>query len=134
MELRRANSLLTKGNKVKKVSVKILEMEQGEFDVYNVTEEEPKFLISVLPEELYNFISGLRIMNDIEGNDFNITLVSYKSFDLLFSAHVAWELDEECDSTYGGVFEDHPVDCFVCNLIDATVANYYERVGVKQNV
>ena len=119
---------------MKKVSVKILEMEQGEFDVYNVTEEEPKFLLSVEPDELYNFISGLRIMNDIEDNDFNITLVSYKSFDLLFSAHVAWELDESCDSTYGGVFEDHPVDCFVCNLIDATVENYYERVGVKQYV
>ena len=119
---------------MKKVSVKILEMEQGEFEVYNVTDEEPKFLLSVEPDELYNFISGLRIMNDIEGNDFNITLVSYKSFDLLFEAHVAWELDEKCDSTYGGVFEDHPVDCFVCDLIETTVANYYERVGVKQYV
>jgi len=118
---------------VKKVSVKILEMEQGEFDVYNVTHEEPKFLISFLPEELYNFISGLRIMNDIEGNDFNITLVTYKSYDLMFDAHLAWDLDE-CDSLFGGVFEDHPEDCFVCNLIDSTVANYYERVGVKQNV
>ena len=134
MELRRANSLLTKGNKVKKVSVKILEMEQGEFDVYNVTHEEPKFLVSVLPEELYNFISGLRIMNDIEGNDFNITLVSYRSYDLMFDAHAAWDLDEVCDSIYGGVFEDHPTDCFVCDLIDDTVENYYERVGVKQYV
>ena len=118
---------------MKKVSVKILEMEQGEFDVYNVTEEEPKFLISVLPEELYNFISGLRIMNDIEGNDFNVTLVSYKSYDLMFEAHLAWDLDT-CDSLFGGVFEDHPEDCFVCDLIETTVANYYERVGVKQNV
>ena len=46
----------------------------------------------------------------------------------MFDAHVAWELDEKCDSIYGGVFEDHPVDCFVCNLIDTTVENYYESV------
>ena len=31
----------------KQVKVKILEMEQGEFDVYNMTSEEPKFMISV---------------------------------------------------------------------------------------
>ena len=118
---------------MKKVSIKILEMEQGEFDVYNVTDEEPKFMISVLPDELYSFISGLRIMNDIPGNDFNITLVSYESYDLMFMSHMAWEL-EDCDSLYGGVFEDHPEDCFVCNLIDSTVKNYYDRVGVKQHV
>ena len=46
---------------------------------------------------------------------------------------MAWEL-EECDTIYGGVFEDHPEDCFVCDLIDSTVKNYYERVGVKQYV
>ena len=117
----------------KQVKVKILEMEQGEFDVYNVTDYEPKFMISILPEELYAFISGLRIMNDIPGNDFDITLVTYESYDLMFMAHMAWEL-EECDSIYGGVFEDHPTDCFVCNLIDTTVSNYYESVGVKQYV
>ena len=119
---------------MKQVKIKILEMEQGEFDVYNVTHEEPKFMISVLPEEVYSFISGLRIMDSIPGNSFHITLVSYKSYDLMFEAHVAWELDEVCDSIYGGVFEDHPVDCFVCDLIETTVANYYERVGVKQYV
>jgi len=117
----------------KQVKVKILEMEQGEFDVYNMTSEEPKFMISVLPDELYSFISGLRIMNDIPGNDFNITLVTFQSFDLMFTAHEAWNL-EECDSLYGGVFEDHPEDCFVCDLIDSSVKNYYERVGVKQYV
>ena len=118
---------------MKQVKIKILEMEQGEFDVYNVTHEEPKFMISVLPEEVYSFISGLRIMDSIPGNDFDITLVSYKSFDLMFEAHLAWDIDT-CDSMFGGVFEDHPEDCFVCDLIDSTVANYYERVGVKQNV
>ena len=117
----------------KQVKVKILEMEQGEFDVYNMTSEEPKFMISVLPDELYSFISGLRKMDEIEGNDFEITLVTYQSYDLMFMAHMAWEL-EECDSIYGGVFEDHPEDCFVCNLIDSSVKNYYERVGVKQYV
>ena len=119
---------------MKQVKIKILEMEQGEFDVYNVTHEEPKFMISVEPEEVYSFISGLRIMDSIPGNSFDITLVSYKSYDLMFEAHVAWELDESCDSIYGGVFEDHPTDCFVCNLIDDTVSNYYESVGVKQYV
>jgi len=118
---------------MKQVKIKILEMEQGEFDVYNVTHEEPKFMISVLPEEVYSFISGLRIMDSIPGNDFDITLVSYKSFDLMFEAHLAWDIDT-CDSLFGGVFEDHPEDCFVCNLIDSTVANYYESVGVKQYV
>jgi len=118
---------------MKQVKIKILEMEQGEFDVYNVTHEEPKFMISVLPEEVYSFISGLRIMDSIPGNDFDITLVSYKSFDLMFEAHLAWDIDT-CDSMFGGVFEDHPEDCFVCNLIDSTVANYYESVGVKQYV
>ena len=117
----------------KQVKVKILEMEQGEFDVYNMTDEEPKFMISVLPDELYSFISGLRIMNNIPGNDFDITLVTFKSYDLMFEAHMALGL-EECDSIYGGVFEDHPEDCFVCNLIDSTVSNYYESVGVKQYV
>ena len=118
---------------MKQVKIKILEMEQGEFDVYNVTHEEPKFMISVLPEEVYSFISGLRIMDSIPGNDFDITLVSYKSFDLMFEAHLAWDIDT-CDSMFGGVFEDHPEDCFVCNLIDSTVKNYYDRVGVKQYV
>tara|TARA_R110000751_G_scaffold126527_1_gene228419 strand:- start:3 stop:359 length:357 start_codon:yes stop_codon:yes gene_type:complete len=118
---------------MKQVKIKILEMEQGEFDVYNVTHEEPKFMISVLPEEVYSFISGLRIMDSIPGNSFHITLVSYTSYDLMFDAHSAWDL-EECDSIYGGVFEDHPTDCFVCNLIDDTVSNYYESVGVKQYV
>ena len=118
---------------MKKVSIKILEMEQGEFDVYNMTDEEPKFMISVNPDELYSFISGLRIMNDIPGNHFEITLVTFKSFDLMFLAHNAWDV-EDCDSLYGGVFEDHPEDCFVCNLIDSTVKNYYESVGVKQYV
>jgi len=118
---------------MKQVKIKILEMEQGEFDVYNVTHEEPKFMISVLPEEVYSFISGLRIMDSIPGNDFDITLVSYKSFDLMFEAHLAWDIDT-CDSMFGGVFEDHPEDCFVCNLIDSTVENYYESVGVKQYV
>ena len=117
----------------KQVKIKILEMEQGEFDVYNVTLEEPKFMISVLPDELYSFISGLRIMDAIPQNDFEITLVTFQSFDLMFMAHNAWDL-EECDSLYGGVFEDHPEDCFVCNLIDTTVSNYYESVGVKQYV
>ena len=117
----------------KQVKIKILEMEQGEFDVYNVTLEEPKFMISVLPDELYAFISGLRIMDAIPQNDFEITLVTFESFDLMFMAHNAWDL-EECDSLYGGVFEDHPEDCFVCDLIDSTVSNYYERVGVKQYV
>ena len=119
---------------MKHVKIKILEMEQGEFDVYNVTHEEPKFMISVLPEEIYAFISGLRIMNDIPQNHFDITLVTYRSYELMFDAHVAWDLDEECDSIYGGVFEDHPEDCFVCNLIDSSVENYYESVGVKQYV
>ena len=41
----------------KQVKVKILEMEQGEFDVYNMTSEEPKFMISVLPDELYSHLS-----------------------------------------------------------------------------
>ena len=119
---------------MKKVSVKILEMEQGEFDVYNMIDSiTPKFMLSVEPDELYSFISGLRIMNNIPGNDFEITLVTYESYDLMFEAHMAWEL-EECDSIYGGVFEDHPKDCFVCNLIDSTVSNYYESVGVKQYV
>ena len=118
---------------MKKVSIKILEMEQGEFDVYNMTSEEPKFMVSVEPDELYSFISGLRKMNEIEGNDFDINLVSFKSFDLMFLAHNAWDL-EDCDSLYGGVFEDHPEDCFVCNLIDTTVENYYESVGVRQYV
>ena len=118
---------------MKKVSVKILEMEQGEFDVYNMTDEEPKFMLSVLPDELYSFISGLRIMNNIPTYDFDITLVTFESFDLMFLAHNAWDV-EDCDSLYGGVFEDHPEDCFVCNLIDSTVKNYYDRVGVKQHV
>ena len=117
----------------KQVKVKILEMEQGEFDVYNMTSEEPKFMLSVLPDELYSFISGLRKMDEIEGNDFEITLATYKSYDLMFMAHLAWDLDT-CDSLCGGVYEDHPEDCFVCNLIDSTVSNYYDRVGVKQHV
>ncbi len=117
----------------KQVKITILEMEQGYFDVYNMTSGEPKCILSVLPDELYSFISGLRIMNDIPGNDFDITLVTFKSYDLMFEAHMAWEL-EECDPIYGGVFEDHPEDCFVCDLIDSTVKNYYERVGVKQYV
>lgn len=114
----------------KQVKIKILEMDQGYFDVYNMTSDEPKFMLSVEPDELYSFISGLRIMNDIPGNDFDITLVTYESYDLMFEAHMAWGL-EECDSIYGGVFEDHPEDCFVCCLIDSTVENYYESVGVK---
>jgi len=114
----------------KQVKVKILEMEQGEFDVYNMTSEEPKFMISVLPDELYSFISGLRKMDEIEGNDFEITLATWKSFDLMFMAHLAWDIDT-CDSQYGGVYEDHPEDCFVCDLIDDTVQNYKESVGVK---
>ena len=118
---------------MKHVKIKILEMEQGEFDVYNVTHEEPKFMISVLPDEIYAFISGLRIMDAIPQNHFEITLVTFQSFDLMFMAHNAWDL-EDCDSLYGGVFEDHPEDCFVCNLIDSTVSNYYDRVGVKQHV
>ena len=118
---------------MKKVSVKILEMEQGEFDVYNMTDEEPKFMLSVEPDELYSFISGLRKMDEIEGNDFEITLSTFKSYDLMFTSHMAWKL-EDCDSLYGGVYEDHPEDCFVCDLIDSTVKNYYERVGVKQYV
>ena len=118
---------------MKKVSIKILEMEQGYFDVYNMTDEEPKCILSVEPDELYSFISGLRIMNDIPGNDFDITLVTFKSYDLMFESHMALGL-EECDSLYGGVFEDHPTDCFVCDIIDSTVKNYYERVGVKQYV
>mgnify|MGYP003649935870 FL=1 len=118
---------------MKHVKIKILEMEQGEFDVYNMTHEEPKFMISVLPEEIYAFISGLRIMNDIPQNHFDITLVTYKSYDLMFESHLAWDLDS-CDSLFGGVFEDHPEDCFVCNLIDSSVENYYESVGVKQYV
>ena len=117
----------------KQVKIMILEMDQGYFDVYNMTSEKPKFMLSVEPDELYSFISGLRIMNNIPGNDFEITLVTYASFDLMFMAHEAWEL-EECDTIYGGVFEDHPEDCFVCELIDSTVKNYYERVGVKQYV
>ena len=118
----------------KQVKVKILEMEQGYFDVYNMIDSiTPKFMLSVEPDELYSFISGLRIMNNIPGNDFEITLVTYASFDLMFMAHEAWEL-EECDSIYGGVFEDHPKDCFVCDIIDTTVKNYYESVGVKQYV
>ena len=117
----------------KQVKVKILEMEQGEFDIYNVTSEEPKFIISVLPDELYSFISCFRIMNDIPGWDFDITLVTYESYDRMFMAHEALGL-EECDSLYGGVFEDHPTDCFVCDIIDSTVSNYYESVGVKQYV
>jgi hypothetical protein len=117
----------------KQVKIKILEMEQGEFDVYNMTSEEPKFMISVEPDELYSFISGLRKMDEIEGNDFDITLSTFKSFDLMFMAHNSWDV-EDCDSLYGGVFEDHPEDCFVCNLIDSTVENYYENVGVRQYV
>ena len=118
---------------MKKVSIKILEMEQGEFDVYNMTDEEPKFMISVLPDELYSFISGLRIMNEIPGNDFNITLVSYESYDLMFMSHMAWDL-EDCDSLCGGVYTDEATDCFVCDLGVSTVKNYYESVGVKQYV
>ena len=114
----------------KQVKIKILEMEQGEFDVYNMTSEEPKFMISVLPDELYSFISGLRKMDEIEGNDFDITLATYKSYDLMFEAHMAWEL-EDCDSLCGGVYEDHATDCFVCDLINDTVQNYKESVGVK---
>ena len=117
----------------KQVKIMILEMEQGYFDVYNMTSEKPKFMRDVNPDELYSFISGLRIMNNIPGNDFEITLVTFKSYDLMFEAHMAWEL-EECDTIYGGVFEDHPTDCFVCDLIDTTVENYYESVGVKQYV
>ena len=117
---------------MKQVKVKILEMEQGEFDVYNMTSEEPKFMISVLPDELYSFITGLRKMNDIEGNDFDIVLATYKSFDLMFMAHLAWDLDT-CDSLCGGVYEDAATDCFVCDLINDSVSNYYENLGVKQN-
>ena len=117
----------------KQVKITILEMEQGEFDVYNMTSEKPKFMRDVNPDELYSFISGLRIMNNIPGNDFDITFVSFKSYDLMFESHMALGL-EECDSLYGGVFEDHPEDCFVCDLIDSTVKNYYDRVGVKQYV
>ena len=116
---------------MKQVKIKILEMEQGEFDVYNMTSEEPKCMLSVEPDELYAFISGLRKMDEIEGNNFDITLVTYSSYELMFDAHVAWELDESCDSIYGGVFEDHPTDCFVCDLINDTVQNYKESVGVK---
>ena len=115
---------------MKQVKVKILEMEQGEFDVYNMTSEEPKFMISVLPDELYSFISGLRKMDEIEGNDFEITLATYKSYDLMFMAHLAWDLDT-CDSLCGGVYEDAATDCFVCDLINDTVQNYKESVGVK---
>jgi len=118
---------------MKNVKIKILEMEQGEFDVYNVTNEEPKFMISVLPDEIYAFISGLRIMNEIPQNNFEITLATWESYDLMFMSHLAWDLDT-CDSMFGGVFEDHPVDCFVCDLIDSSVENYYESVGVKQHV
>ena len=117
---------------MKQVKVKILEMEQGEFDVYNMTSDEPKFMLSVEPDELYSFISGLRKMDEIEGNDFDITLSTYKSYDLMFSAHMAWELDN-CDCIYGGVYEDAVTDCFVCDLINDTVSNYYENLGVKQN-
>ena len=117
----------------KQVKIMILEMEQGYFDVYNMTSEKPKFMRDVNPDELYSFISGLRIMNNIPGNDFDITFVSFKSYDLMFESHMALGL-EECDSLYGGVFEDHPTDCFVCDIIDSTVKNYYERVGVKQYV
>ena len=45
---------------MKQVKVKILEMEQGEFDVYNMTSDEPKFMLSVLPDDLVSFITGLR--------------------------------------------------------------------------
>ena len=117
---------------MKKVSIKILEMEQGEFDVYNMTSEEPKFMLSVLPDDLVSFITGLRKMNDIEGNDFDIVLATYKSYDLMFSAHMAWEL-EDCDCIYGGVYEDAVTDCFVCDLINDSVSNYYENLGVNQN-
>ena len=118
----------------KQVKVKILEMEQGYFDVYNMIDSiTPKFMLSVERDELYSFISGLRIMNNIPGNDFDITFVSFKSYDLMFESHMALGL-EECDSIYGGVFEDHPTDCFVCDIIDSTVSNYYESVGVKQYV
>ena len=41
---------------MKQVKVKILEMEQGEFDVYNMTSDEPKFMLSVLPDDLVSFI------------------------------------------------------------------------------
>ena len=51
----------------------------------------------------------------------------------MFRGHNDVEV-EECDSLYGGVFEDHPEDCFVCDLIDYSVKNDYERVGVKQYV
>ena len=117
---------------MKQVKVKILEMEQGEFDVYNMTSDEPKFMLSVLPDDLVSFITGLRKMNDIEGNDFDIVLATFKSYDLMFSAHMAWEL-EDCDCIYGGVYEDAVTDCFVCDLINDTVSNYYENLGVKQN-
>lgn len=117
----------------KQVKIMILEMESGYFDIYNMTSKKPKFMRDVKPDELYSFISALRIMNNIPGNDFDITFVSYKSYDLMFESHMALGL-EECDSLYGGVFEDHPTDCFVCDIIDSTVENYYESVGVKQYV
>ena len=40
----------------KQVKIMILEMEQGYFDVYNMTSGEPKCILSVLPDELYSFI------------------------------------------------------------------------------
>ena len=118
---------------MKNVKIKILEMEQGEFDVYNMTNEEPKFMTSVEPDEIYAFISGLRIMNKIPQNNFDISLSTYKSFDLMFEAHMAWDLDT-CDALCGGVYEDAVDNCFVCDLIHDTVVNYYDRVGVLQNV
>ncbi len=117
----------------KSVKVKILEMEQGEFDVYNFSPQldEPKFMSSVEPEDLPNYLSGLRLLHEIPSNNVEIILSTYKSFNLMFAAHVAAD-NESCDCLYGGVYEPPADDCAVCDQRAADVFDYYKSVGVKQ--
>ena len=115
---------------MKQVKVKFIEMDQGHWDVYDVLGDEPKMMFDVEENDLMIHVNFFKSLSASGMMDVECTLITYKSFELLYDAHILAALDN-CDSLYGGLDDDPDSDCYVCLKTRYDVQTYNRKVGVK---
>ena len=104
---------------------------RGYWDIYEIKGSEIDYVTDIELDDLPNYLESFRTL------DFDVTIRTYKSFDLLYESHLKSN-DDECESLMGGLYygleDPYGTGCVVCDQRLKDVEDYSKKVGVKQNV
>ena len=103
-----------------------VEMEDNYWDIYEMVDGELNHVTDIVEDDLPNYLECFRTL------DFDVTIRTYKSFDLMWEEHLKVDNDK-CESLMGGLYDNDP-PCVVCDERQIEIENYSKKVGVKQNV